>query len=70
MTDQVSIEMEKVSPYWRCRWCEAEICACMGCVNRSGGANITKQDWIEWVNNNPKTNLPNTDHEFETWRIK
>lgn len=33
---------------WRVFWCEAQMCACMGCANRSGGltaAGFTKEEW-------------------------
>jgi hypothetical protein len=33
-------------------WCESEMCACMGCVNGSGGLErhhgVTKEEWREW----------------------
>lgn len=33
-------------------WCESELCACLGCANRSGGlhkAGITKEEWREYM---------------------
>lgn len=42
---------------WRYRWCESKACCCLGCVNRAGGIEaqgFTKEDWLEWVNRNPK----------------
>lgn len=36
------IEVMTLVPYdWRWRYCEARVCACMGCVNRYG---ITKEE--------------------------
>jgi hypothetical protein len=36
---------------WRERWCSAEVCGCMGCVNGSGHLESyghTKEDWVRW----------------------
>ena len=41
------------------RWCEAGLCACLGCVNnwvRHHG--YTKKDWEEWVAKNPDPTPP------------
>lgn len=52
------IEIDKLmkSIYYpnRYRWCEAGLCGCMGCVNRSDNLPITKEEWREWVKNNPE----------------
>lgn len=47
--EEVNKEMEKVFPEFRERWCESKSCWCMGCVNVSARANITKQEWLEWL---------------------
>jgi len=52
--EEVDKLMLTVYPEWRYRWCEAEICGCMGCVNRSGGKPVTKEEWQDWVRRNPK----------------
>lgn len=44
--------MGKLYPSWRWRWCEAQVCACMGCTNGSGQADITKEEWEAWVERN------------------
>ena len=45
-------------PYsYRYMWCTSSICGCMGCANRAGGAEskgVTKEDWKQWVKENPK----------------
>ena len=40
---------------WRGRWCSGGICACMGAANCSGnvGGSFTKEEWEQWVANNP-----------------
>lgn len=32
MADNVDQVMQSIPAAWRGRWCEAEVCACMGCV--------------------------------------
>jgi hypothetical protein len=48
-------EILKNIPYesWKERWCKADICACMGCVNGSGFRYIkeyavTHKEFIAW----------------------
>lgn len=49
--------MENIYSEFRYRWCEADACACMGCVNRSEinvqkkmqVSPITKEEWQRWV---------------------
>ncbi len=45
---------------WRYRWCEPGNfgCACMGAANCSGkiGSRFSKEEWKEWVRNNPPEN--------------
>lgn len=48
--------MQGLPIQWRYYWCEAEICACLGCANGSGRADITKAEWEEWVKRNPPPN--------------
>lgn len=41
---------------WRHRWCESQMCGCMGGVNCSGKltqSGVTYEDWVEWVRLNP-----------------
>lgn len=42
--------IESIYPQSRYRWCEAKICACMGCVNRNHRQtmNVTKEQWQNW----------------------
>ena len=54
---QVNEIMQLVPLDWRYYWCEAQICGCLGCANRSGGVKakgVTKQEWEQWVIDNPK----------------
>ena len=54
---QVDAFMEKLSPRWRYRWCNADLCGCLGCVNVSGHigrSGFTKEDWQDWGDRNPK----------------
>lgn len=50
--------MQKMPENWRYRWCEAQVCACMGCANRGNGRiqekGFTKKHWEKWVKNNPR----------------
>jgi hypothetical protein len=58
--------MENLYIPWRYRWCSAMeepldlttgrgMCACMGCCNQYvKAAGFTKQDWEQWVQENPK----------------
>jgi hypothetical protein len=49
----IEAAMQKMPHNWRMRWCEAQACACMGCVNRSGGLQqlgFTKEQWTAWKN--------------------
>jgi len=55
----VNDRMQKVYPANRYRWCEADVCGCVGCVNRSSGIRITKEEWEQWVKENPKPNGEN-----------
>lgn len=41
----------------RYRWCESNLCACMGCANGPGGitaAGFTREDWQAWVDAHPR----------------
>lgn len=38
----------------RYRWCSAVCCACLGCVNIHHKLPITEDEWMEWVELNPK----------------
>lgn len=32
-------------------WCGSELCACLGCANRSGGLaekGFTREEWVQW----------------------
>lgn len=43
--------MRSMNVGWALYWCEAEVCACLGCANGSGKLNAngyTKQDWKDW----------------------
>ena len=47
--------MNSMPPKWKSRWCNSHMCACMGCVNKSGGLTAkgyTYQDWRDWVSRN------------------
>lgn len=46
--EEIKKEMEKVKPSFRYRWCESKECYCMGCVNKIGQANLTKNEWLRW----------------------
>ncbi len=52
--DRIDKEIRAVHVMNRYRWCESIACACMGCVNRSGGVRCTKEEWEQWVEDNPK----------------
>lgn len=54
--------MEKIPLDWRYRWCEAESCYCMGCVNKSGRLPYDKNDWQEWKSRNPNDHKTPDDH--------
>ena len=47
--------MKRLPSDWQYRWCENQICGCMGAANCSGrlGGRFTKAQWQEWVSNNP-----------------
>lgn len=51
--DIVDKIMEHIPEPWRCYWCEADMCSCKGCVNRSGNFPLDKSDWEEWVKRHP-----------------
>ena len=49
--------METVPLRWRYHWCNAEICCCLGCINKATKFfqhGFTKEDWQKWVERNPK----------------
>jgi hypothetical protein len=49
--------MRDVPEPWRYRWCSAEVCACSGCTNHSGGAiaaGYNIEDWQEWLKTHPE----------------
>jgi hypothetical protein len=56
--EDVDAVMAMIPSNWRKRWCDADICACLGCVNRSGMSRvppdfrITKEEWRDWVDRN------------------
>lgn len=39
----------------RYRWCNSNLCACMGCVNMS--TRLNRQEWESWVMRNPKNKI-------------
>lgn len=48
--------MQAIPSDWRYTWCESEVCGCLGCANRSGGATasgVLKSEWQKWVKDNP-----------------
>lgn len=54
--EKVNEIMQSMPLDWRYRWCEAVVCACLGCANRSGDAKaegVTKAEWEQWVKDNP-----------------
>lgn len=62
--DELHVAIQQVPEEWRYRWCgpgkdepvqDWHACACMGAVNCSGrlGALFTKEEWLEWVAQNP-----------------
>jgi hypothetical protein len=50
----VDAVMNGMFPSWRYRWCESEVCACMGCANRAGKVHFSKEEWESWVKENPE----------------
>ena len=58
MTKNINEVMLSIPIEWRYYWCESKVCCCLGCVNRAGGIErkgFTKEDWLKWVENNPKS---------------
>lgn len=57
------------------RWCDAGLCACLGCVNNFVTTHgFTKKDYDEWLIKNPNTE-PEKDfetklHEYKSFEIK
>jgi len=45
---EVDAIMETMPIEWRDRWCRAEICGCMGCVQSGSNCRITEREWLEW----------------------
>lgn len=46
-------EVKKAPVGWRWKWCEADACACSGCINRGAKSNLTKQEWDEFIKRYP-----------------
>jgi len=54
---KLNIIMKKMPQEWRYNWCDAGLCCCLGCCNVSGRLlklGFTKQDWEQWIKENPK----------------
>lgn len=37
-------------------WCNAQVCGCLGCVNKHGGVQVkgvTYSQWLDWKTRNP-----------------
>lgn len=51
----LNVLMEAMPVSWRYRWCEGEMCACLGAANCSGQISkfYSKEEWVEWVENHP-----------------
>lgn len=63
--------MSRISPSDRYYWCESKICGCMGCANGFGqlkANGYTKEEWQEWVRENPEKEFismrMNTEYSF------
>ena len=56
--DKIDKLMQSMPVENRYRWCEAELCACLGCCNRGPRGLIAlgfnKADWLWWKTRNPK----------------
>lgn len=51
---------------WRYRWCENNVCGCMGGVNCSGNIQrngFSKAEWQEWVGRNPEIKSPHDNND-------
>ena len=60
---EVDLLMLQIPVRNRKRYCRADFCACMGCVNRYNGTPpITEEEWAEWKERHP-------DHYFESQRV-
>ncbi|MCK4826816.1 hypothetical protein KA005_64370 [bacterium] len=56
-----SIDDMNIADDWKKRWCNADVCGCLGCINRVPisqaeaqrvfGRKITKSEWQEWIEN-------------------
>lgn len=60
MNKSLNSHMNTLPLDWKYRWCESDVCACLGAANCSGGLiknGFTKEQWQEWVNKNPQTEL-------------
>ena len=44
--DEINRIIQKIPKEWRNRWCSAGECGCMGCVNGSGHAYLTKDEYL------------------------
>lgn len=91
--DALNEAIQKVPEEWRYRWCGPDSgeevqdwhpCACMGAANCSGnlGHLFTKEEWAEWVAQNPpkiegierfideKGRYDKAAHDHEVWGRK
>lgn len=50
--------MQSMPVEWRYRWCESEVCACIGCCNRGPEGLLekgyTRGDWEWWKVRHPE----------------
>jgi hypothetical protein len=54
---EVNAAMQMIPSAWRKRWCKSQACACLGCVNGSGGGHfvfqgvkpVSEDEWKQWM---------------------
>ena len=56
--DKIDAILADMPIEWRYRWCESELCACLGCCNRGPeglvALGFNKADWLWWVARHPE----------------
>ena len=66
-----TIDELMVDAPFKYRWCDADLCACMGCVNNFIATNgFTREQWEEWVSRNPDPNPPQEGYSFTSFKYE
>jgi len=65
----VDEQMKGMVEDWRYRWCDSGRCACLGAANCSGHFKGTKEEWEQWVKDNPDIREKQAGYGFNSYEV-